>query len=58
MYEPLEYVNQLDGTFTPFLATGHSFTNNTTLKFTMRSGAKWSDGTPITASRTWSSPST
>ncbi len=49
MYEPLEYVNQLDGTYTPFLATGHTFTDNTTLVFTMRSGAKWSDGTPITA---------
>jgi peptide/nickel transport system substrate-binding protein len=49
MYEPLEYVNQLDGTYTPFLATGHAFVNNTTLTFTMRAGAKWSDGQPITA---------
>jgi peptide/nickel transport system substrate-binding protein len=49
MYEPLEYVDQLDGTYTPFLATAHRFTDNTTLTFTMRSGAKWSDGKPITA---------
>jgi peptide/nickel transport system substrate-binding protein len=49
MYEPLEYVNQLNGAYTPFLATSHAFTNNTTLTFTMRSGAKWSDGKPITA---------
>ena len=49
MYEPLEYVNQLDGTYTPFLATGHTFVNNATLTFTLRAGAKWSDGKPITA---------
>jgi peptide/nickel transport system substrate-binding protein len=49
MYEPLEYVNQLDGAYTPFLATGHSFSDNRTLTFTMRSGAEWSDGQPITA---------
>lgn len=49
MYEPLEYVNQLNGAYTPFLATGHSFTDNSTLVFTLRSGAKWSDGQPITA---------
>lgn len=48
MYEPLEYVNQLDGTYTPFLATGHAFTDNSTLQFTLRKGAKWSDGQPIT----------
>ncbi len=49
LYEPLEYVNQLNGAYTPFLATSHTFTDNRTLVFTMRSGAKWSDGTPITA---------
>ena len=49
MYEPLEYVNQLNGAYTPFLATGHTFVNNTTLQFTMRSGVKWSDGKPLTA---------
>ncbi len=50
MYEPLEYVNTLNGKFTPFLATGHHFVNNTTLQFDIRSNMKWSDGKPITAS--------
>lgn len=50
MYDPLEYVNSLNGAYTPMLATSHSFANNTTLNFTIRSGAKWSDGTPITPS--------
>ena len=49
MYEPLEYVNPLNGAYTPFLATGHTFVNNTTLRFTMRPGARWSDGKPVTA---------
>lgn len=49
MYEPLEYVNPLNGRYTPFLATGHTFTSNTTLDFTIRSGVRWSDGTPLTA---------
>jgi peptide/nickel transport system substrate-binding protein len=49
MYEPLEYVNPLNGAYAPFLATGHTFANNTTLRFTMRSGVKWSDGKPLTA---------
>jgi peptide/nickel transport system substrate-binding protein len=49
MYEPLEYVNPLNGAYTPFLATGHSLTNNKTLRFTIRSGARWSDGKPLTA---------
>ncbi len=49
MYEPLEFVNQLNGAWTPFLATSHTFTGNKTLTFTMRPGAKWSDGKPITA---------
>jgi peptide/nickel transport system substrate-binding protein len=48
MYEPLEYVNPLDGDFTPFLATGHQFVNPTTLQFTIRKGVKWSDGKPFT----------
>jgi peptide/nickel transport system substrate-binding protein len=49
MYEPLEYVNPLNGSYTPFLATAHKFTGNKDLQFTMRSGARWSDGKPITA---------
>ncbi len=49
MYEPLEYVNPLDGSWTPFLATGHAWSGNSTLTFTMRDGVKWSDGKPLTA---------
>ena len=49
LYEPLEYVNPLNGRYTGFLATGHRFTGNTTLQFTMRPGVKWSDGQPVTA---------
>jgi peptide/nickel transport system substrate-binding protein len=49
MYEPLAYVNPLNGQYTGFLATGHKFTSNTTLQFTMRPGMKWSDGQPLTA---------
>ncbi|TWE11721.1 ABC transporter substrate-binding protein [Rudaeicoccus suwonensis] len=49
IYEPLEIVSPIDGSFTPFLATSHKFINSTTLTFTLRSGVKWSDGTPFTA---------
>jgi peptide/nickel transport system substrate-binding protein len=49
MYEPLEYVNPLNGSYTPFLATGHTFVNNATLQFTIRPGVQWSDGQPLTA---------
>ncbi len=48
MYEPLQYVNTLNGSYSPMLATSHKFVNATTLQFQIRSGAKWSDGTPIT----------
>ncbi|MHB8312658.1 MAG: ABC transporter substrate-binding protein [Candidatus Dormibacteria bacterium] len=48
MYEPLEFVNPLNGVYTPFLATGHQWVNSTTLTFTIRSGMKWSNGNPIT----------
>jgi len=48
MYEPLEFRSPVDGTFTPFLATGHKFTDPKTLDFTIRQNVKWSDGTPFT----------
>jgi len=48
MYEPLEVVNTLDGTATPFLATGNKFTDPSTLVYTIRSGVTWSDGTKFT----------
>ena len=49
IYEPLEIASSVDGSFTPFLATGYSTPNATTVKFTLRSGVKWSDGKPFTA---------
>jgi peptide/nickel transport system substrate-binding protein len=49
IYEPLEIPSPIDGTYTPFLATGFKFTNPTTLVYTLRQGVKWSDGQPFTA---------
>ena len=49
MYEPLEVVNTLDGTATPFLATGYDQPNAKTVVFHIRQGVKWSDGTPFSA---------
>ena len=50
IYEPLEIVSPTDGTFTPFLATGYTFTDPKTLVFTIRQGVKWSDGKSFTPS--------
>lgn len=49
MYEPLEIPSPVNGVYTPYLATGYTFTSPTTLVYTLRQGAKWSDGKPITA---------
>src|SRR6266568_5167282 len=51
MYEPLVYMNPLQqGKNTPMLASSYQWSNgNKTLTFTIRSGVKWSDGTPMTA---------
>jgi peptide/nickel transport system substrate-binding protein len=54
IYEPLEYVDILakstSSQVTPWLASSSKWSNNfKTLTFTMRSGVKWSDGTPLTA---------
>src|SRR5580658_9845324 len=51
MYEPLVYVNPLQqGKTTPMLATSWTWgAGNKTLTFTIRSGVKFSDGTPMTA---------
>jgi peptide/nickel transport system substrate-binding protein len=48
IYAPLETVSTVNGSYTPFLATGYKFTNPTTLVYTIRPGVKWSDGTPLT----------
>ena len=49
IYEPLEIPSSVDGTYTPFLATGFSFSDPTTLTYTLRNGVKWSDGQPFSA---------
>ena len=51
-YETLDFVNSLQsGKVTPWLATNYAWSNaNKTLTFTIRSGVKWSDGTPFKAS--------
>jgi len=51
IYEPLVYMNPLQqGKATPMLASAYKWSNgNKTLTFTIRSGIKWSDGTPMTA---------
>jgi len=50
VYEPLVFVNTLqDAKTTPWLATAWAWSNNNkTLTFTIRSGVKWNDGTPMT----------
>ncbi len=49
IYEPLEIASPIDGSFDEFLATKHTFTNATTLVFTLRQGVKWTDGQPFTS---------
>jgi peptide/nickel transport system substrate-binding protein len=51
VYEPLVFVNALkSGAATPWLASQYAWSNhNKTITFTIRSGAKWSDGKPLTA---------
>jgi len=40
IYAPLETVSSINGSYTPFLATGYKFTSPTTLVYTIRSGVK------------------
>ncbi|HYY45465.1 MAG TPA: ABC transporter substrate-binding protein [Candidatus Angelobacter sp.] len=50
VYEPLVYVNLLNGKETPMLASSYKWSaDNKTLTFTIRSGVKWSDGQALTA---------
>jgi peptide/nickel transport system substrate-binding protein len=51
VYEPLVYMNPLQqGKETPMLASSYKWgPGNKSLTFTIRSGVKWSDGTPMTA---------
>jgi peptide/nickel transport system substrate-binding protein len=50
VYEPLIVYNRATGSYIPWLATGYEWTaNNTRLRFSIRSGVLWSDGTPFSA---------
>ncbi len=51
IYETLDFVNALQNSkVTPWLATAYAWSNdNKTLTFTIRSGVKWTDGTPFSA---------
>jgi len=51
VYESLVFVDELkSGAATPWLASKYKWSNhNKTIKFTIRSGVKWSDGKPLTA---------
>jgi peptide/nickel transport system substrate-binding protein len=50
-YETLDFVNSLQSAkVTPWLATSYAWSNgNKRLTFAIRSGVKWSDGTPFSA---------
>ena len=50
VYEPLFYINPLNGQKTPLLGTNYKWENNDhELIVKIRSGVKWSDGVPFTA---------
>ncbi|MGO9658836.1 MAG: ABC transporter substrate-binding protein [Acidimicrobiales bacterium] len=50
VYEPLMFVNELNNKVTPWLATSYSWSQaNTALTFVIRSGVKWTSGSPFTA---------
>ena len=50
IYEPLIVYNRATGAYAPWLATSFQWSaDNTKLRFAVRSGVVWSDGTPFTA---------
>jgi len=50
VYEPLMYVNSLNGVITPMLATSYKWEdNNLKMVVTIREGVKWNDGMPFTS---------
>jgi peptide/nickel transport system substrate-binding protein len=50
VYEPLEIYNPMTGQFTPWLATGHAWSDDLLhLTITLRPGVRWSDGAPFSA---------
>ena len=49
IYEPLFFVNNINGKVTPWLGTNYTWQNNKTLVVTVRSGVQWNDGKPFSA---------
>jgi peptide/nickel transport system substrate-binding protein len=49
MYEPLIVLDNLTGKEHPWLATGYTLPNASTVVFTLRDGVTWSDGKPFTS---------
>ena len=50
IYEPLVVYSRATRTYQPWLATAHKWgAGNTSLRFTLRSGVVWSDGTPFSS---------
>ena len=50
IYEPLVIYNRATGSYLPWLATAYEWgASNTKLRFSIRSGVLWSDGTPFSA---------
>ncbi|WP_426755047.1 ABC transporter substrate-binding protein [Myxococcus sp. Y35] len=50
VYECLEIFSPAVGRWTPWLATGHAWSEDRrTLRFTLRPGVRWSDGRPFSA---------
>jgi peptide/nickel transport system substrate-binding protein len=50
IYEPLIVYNRATGAYLPWLATGYEWAaSNTRLRFSIRPGVLWSDGTPFSA---------
>jgi peptide/nickel transport system substrate-binding protein len=50
IYEPLLVFNRATGNYVPWLATAYAWSDgNLKLRFTLRPGVSWSDGTPFSA---------
>ncbi len=49
IYEPLFYINSINGQVVPWLATAYQWEGNQKLVLTIRNGVKWNDGQPFSA---------
>ena len=49
IFEPLFFVNNIDGKVTPWLGTNYEWQGNKTLVVTVRNGVKWNDGQSFSA---------